>query len=297
MNDKVKKNIRVIRASAMKMSEGPLVNKYAHGKTAETTAISKVTKDGTLADVVLTALYHIPAFDEASAVKMEQLVSAMREVQEACGCNKKLDTRYDLCNRLANHGWLDRTDDKRWFFIKSAQNKIAGGGMENENGSNEASPQSAPSREGFSLPPQKTPEANDLQSPEDRVPTTIYRILRDTELSRRIKYEHGYKCQVCNHTIQLPDGSYYAEAHHIKPLGIPHNGPDISGNILCLCPNHHAELDYGVAAISLSALRLIDSHAIDQKYVEYHNSHIYKPRSGGSGRTYAKSVAGSIILE
>ena len=143
MNDKAKKNIRVIRASAMTMPEGHLVNKYAHGKTAETTAISKVTKDGTLADVVLTALYHIPAFDEASAVKMEQLVSAMREVQEACGCNKKPDTRYDLCNRLANHGWLDRTDNKRWFFIKSAQNKIAGGGKENENGSNEASPASA----------------------------------------------------------------------------------------------------------------------------------------------------------
>lgn len=283
MNDKEKKNIRVIRASAMMMPEGPLVNKYAHGKTAETRAIRKVTKDGTLADVVLTALYHIPAFDAASAVKMKQLVSAMLEVQKACGYDKKIYEKgqSDLCNQLANHGWLDRTDDTRWFFIKSAQSKIAGGGKENENGGNEASPQPEPSREGFALPPQKTPEANDLQSPEDRVPTTIYRILRDTELSRRIKYEHGYKCQVCNHTIQLPDGSYYAEAHHIKPLGIPHNGPDISGNILCLCPNHHVELDYGVTAISLSALRLIDSHAIDPKYVEYHNSHIYKPRPGG----------------
>lgn len=152
MNDRAKKNIRVIRTSAMKMPEGPLVNKYAHGKTAENKAISKVTKDGTLADVVLTALYHIRAFDAASAVKMKQLVSAMREVQEACGCNKKLDTRYDLCNRLANHGWLDKTDDTRWFFIESAQNKITGGRKGDENGSNEASPQPAPSGAGFGNP-------------------------------------------------------------------------------------------------------------------------------------------------
>lgn len=283
MNDKAKKNIRVIRASAMTMQEGSLVNKYAHGKTADTRAIRKVLKDGTLADVVLTALYHICAFDAVSAVKMEQLVSAMLEVRTACGYTKEIYKKghSDLCNQLTNHGWLGKTDDTRWFFIKSAQNKITDGGKENEGGSNEASPQPAPLREGFALPPQKTPEANDLQSPEDRVPTTIYRILRDTELSRRIKYEHGYKCQICNHTIQLPDGSYYAEVHHIKPLGIPHNGPDISGNILCLCPNHHAELDYGVTAISLSTLHLIAGHAIDTKYVEYHNSRIYKPRPGG----------------
>lgn len=153
MNDRAKKNIRVIRTSAMKMPEGPLVNKYAHGKTAENTAISKVTKDGTLADVVLTALYHIRAFNPASAVKMKQLVSAMREVQKVCGYKKDISNTYsDLCNRLANHGWLDKTDDTRWFFIESAQNKITGGRKGDENGSNEASPQPAPSGAGFGNP-------------------------------------------------------------------------------------------------------------------------------------------------
>ena len=124
MNDKAKKNIRVIRTSAMKMPEWPLVNKYAHGKTAETTAISKVIRDGTLADVVLTALYHTRAFDAASAVKMKRLVSAMREVQKVCGYNKDISNTYsDLCNRLANHGWLDKTDNTQWFLSRALKIK------------------------------------------------------------------------------------------------------------------------------------------------------------------------------
>lgn len=117
-----------------------------------------------------------------------------------------------------------------------------------------------------------TREANDLTEPPGRIQTTTYRILRDTELARRIKRLHKYKCQICGLTIRLPDGSHYAEAHHIRPLGSPHSGPDIVGNVLCLCPNHHAELDIGASQITLSRLRIRDGHTIDPKYIEYHNS-------------------------
>jgi hypothetical protein len=122
-----------------------------------------------------------------------------------------------------------------------------------------------------------TQEASDIaDAPADRVATTTYRILRDTELARRVKAIHRFECQLCGHTIQLPDGSRYAEAHHVQPLGRPHNGPDTIGNILCVCPNHHAELDYGVSSLSLSAIRHFDSHAIEPRYVEYHNRQIHK---------------------
>jgi hypothetical protein len=122
-----------------------------------------------------------------------------------------------------------------------------------------------------------TQEAADLAEPSpERVATTTYRILRDTELARQVKLLHEFKCQVCERTIELPDGSRYAEAHHIQPLGQPHNGPDVIGNILCLCPNHHAEFDLGVSAITLSALRCCDGYAISQKYVDYHNQNIHK---------------------
>lgn len=123
-----------------------------------------------------------------------------------------------------------------------------------------------------------TKEANDLPSPQpERIATTTYRILRDTELARQVKVAHEFRCQICGHTIELADGSRYAEAHHIQPLGAPHNGPDVIGNILCLCPNHHAELDYLVAPISVTAFRHADAHPVDLKYVDYHNRLLQEP--------------------
>lgn len=125
-------------------------------------------------------------------------------------------------------------------------------------------------------PVSPTPEAVDLTSPlPERVPTTVHRIIRDTELARRVKALHRYKCQICGHTIQLPDGSFYAEAHHIQPLGKPHNGPDERGNILCLCPNHHAELDYGSRRLALPELTVVAGHVVEPRYLDYHNQKIF----------------------
>ncbi len=126
-----------------------------------------------------------------------------------------------------------------------------------------------------------TPQATDMpHEPPGRSAAIIYRILRDTELARRIKEMHQYRCQICGHFILLPEGFRYAEAHHIQPLGHPHNGPDSIGNILCLCPNHHAELDYGVVSISLSSLRQFEDHPVDSKFVDYHNCKIHRPGIG-----------------
>ena len=69
-------------------------------------------------------------------------------------------------------------------------------------------------------------------------------------------------------------------AHHIQPLGQPHNGPDVIGNIICVCPNHHAELDYGVSSLLLPSLRHSTGHNIDAKYTDYHNQIILKSANG-----------------
>jgi hypothetical protein len=106
----------------------------------------------------------------------------------------------------------------------------------------------------------------------DRVLTTTFRIARDTEKVRRVKRIHRNECQICGRTIELPNGSRYSEGHHIKPLGSEHNGPDEICNILCVCPNHHAELDYCASPIDLSTLRTSRLHPIDPVFVEYHNS-------------------------
>lgn len=73
------------------------------------------------------------------------------------------------------------------------------------------------------------------QFPERKLQET-YRILRDTKLARQIKLLNYHRCQLCDNLIVLTDGKNYSEAHHIKPLGRPHYGPDIAGNIIVLCP-------------------------------------------------------------
>ena len=119
-------------------------------------------------------------------------------------------------------------------------------------------------------------QAMDLEPPE-RVKVETYRILRDTKLARHIKDLHNQECQICGTTIELPGGKRYAEAHHIQPLGSPHNGPDTAGNVMVLCPNHHAMCDYRAIKIQLDSLSLHPDHVIDQTFVNYHNSLFVPP--------------------
>jgi hypothetical protein len=122
------------------------------------------------------------------------------------------------------------------------------------------------------LDPPLTPKAADLEAPPERVQAIEYRILRDTELARRIKWLHAYRCQICGLRIELPDGSFYAGAHHIQPLGDSHKGRDDARNILCVCPNDHAKLDLGAIALDLAALGRADGHTVGLEYIKYHNN-------------------------
>jgi putative restriction endonuclease len=121
------------------------------------------------------------------------------------------------------------------------------------------------------LKPPKSPERHEV---------TTTRVVRDTEMSRRIKKLYDYTCQICGTRLETPAGAY-AEGAHIKPLGVPHNGPDVESNLLCLCPNHHVLLDDGAIAISndftvigLNApAKLTLRHKVEIEYVRYHREH------------------------
>jgi len=123
-----------------------------------------------------------------------------------------------------------------------------------------------------------TPKAVDIsdgtQDPS-RSKQEVYRILRDTQLARQLKLLHHHKCQLCGDTINLSNDALYSEAHHIKPLGKPHNGPDVAENILVLCPNHHVMVDYGAIQLDMSKIRTHPSHIIQRDYICYHNEEIY----------------------
>ncbi len=113
----------------------------------------------------------------------------------------------------------------------------------------------------INVPTKNEPQSPDY-NPAGRVKTIISRLIRDTKLSRLTKAENNWKCQICGKSIQLPNGFYYSEGHHLKPLGGEHQGPDIEGNIIILCPYHHTEFDYGSIAINpeTKLIEHIDSH-------------------------------------
>lgn len=95
------------------------------------------------------------------------------------------------------------------------------------------------------------------KGPTPRVKRTQYVRLRNTLLASSVKERYSFRCQVCHSTVQLADRNY-AESHHIRPLGHPHNGSDIESNILVACPNHHVMLDRG--ALSIEPDSLLVSH-------------------------------------
>lgn len=116
-------------------------------------------------------------------------------------------------------------------------------------------------------------EAVDI-GPPPRADFTVSRVIRDSALVRKIKTECGHRCQLCGTPFYLGDGQLYSEAHHLQPLGGEHRGPDTKSNILLVCPNHHAQLDFG--AIHLDEEEIwYEKHGPSRKFVRYHNERVF----------------------
>lgn len=111
------------------------------------------------------------------------------------------------------------------------------------------------------------------------------RLLRDRAIVNSLKQQYDHTCQVCGHRLYQASDTGYSEVHHLKPLGTPHNGPDVPENMLVVCPNHHADFDNGMLAVrpgeytivhdydetlTGSTLDLQQSHTIAETFLEYH---------------------------
>lgn len=124
--------------------------------------------------------------------------------------------------------------------------------------------------------PTGNPDPITLELPPRRLVQTNA-IIRNAEIAYRVKELYKYRCQICGTTIPTSTG-FYAEAAHIRPLGDPHDGPDVISNLLCLCPNHHKMLDhFGITIdddLNVSdghgQLKVAASHPLDLNFIKYH---------------------------
>ena len=61
--------------------------------------------------------------------------------------------------------------------------------------------------------------------------------VRNQWLSESLKAYYDCRCQICGRDFYPDYGVAFSETHHIQYLA--QGGPDISGNIVVICPNHH----------------------------------------------------------
>lgn len=115
-------------------------------------------------------------------------------------------------------------------------------------------------------------------TPADRRESTVYRVVRNSALSEKVKRLHDFRCQICTVRLETQFGPY-AEGAHILPLGQGHGGPDVLENLLCLCPNDHVQFDYGALFVlddlvvedregrRVGKLRMVPEHSINPQYL------------------------------
>jgi putative restriction endonuclease len=130
-------------------------------------------------------------------------------------------------------------------------------------------------------PTELPPELAQPGHPAPRTSATVQRLVRNTAVTQRVKEIYRHTCQVCQQQLDTPPGPY-AEGAHIRPLGRPHDGPDVEANVLCLCPNDHVRFDFGVFVIEddysirtrdgkrLGRLLVKPLHRIDVAHLAYH---------------------------
>ena len=131
---------------------------------------------------------------------------------------------------------------------------------------------------------------DDYKSP-GRKESTTNRIIRSVANREKIKNLHQSRCQVCGTFLKKPDNTGIAIGAHIRGLGKPHDGPDTLDNMLCLCPNHHAQFDafsfyidpddhtiHGLDGEVEKRLITVKGHKINKEFLSYHKSLYHKNR-------------------
>lgn len=95
---------------------------------------------------------------------------------------------------------------------------------------------------------QALPESPEGNAAPQRTRRTISQVKRLAEVRKHVLKSYRFTCQACSVKLMIKDQPY-AEGAHIRAVGYPHNGPDSTDNMLCLCPNCHAQFDAGAITV------------------------------------------------
>ena len=147
--------------------------------------------------------------------------------------------------------------------------------------------QSVQSIEGLKTSLTNTFKSSYLETQRENV--NVNKIIRDPKNAEMIKSIYDFRCQVCRIRLDTPYKRPIAIGAHIKGLGTPHNGPDNIENMLCLCPNHHDQLDkysYSINPLDHSIIGLKEfqnqklfkekKHKLNNLFLEYHYQYFLK---------------------
>ncbi|QKW31654.1 HNH endonuclease [Nocardiopsis flavescens] len=221
-------------------------------------ATGKQIADQSLEDSGNAALY--------TSLLEGQLVRVLRGAQADSPHAPDHGYRYDGLYRVAEYGWKTGADGYQVVQFTLTQ---------------EDSEAEVPS--SISAPTESTEsERVGTVGPAPTKAFTAQRPVRNTKVTRTVKEWHGGRCQLCGITLTVPSG-VYSEGAHIQALGAPHHGPDITSNVLCLCPNCHVQFDTGAVIVTDDLLIVrngvaegqlitVPKHKIGIEYLQSHRA-------------------------
>jgi putative restriction endonuclease len=107
----------------------------------------------------------------------------------------------------------------------------------------------------------------------------VTRRIRDSAMSRELKKAYRQRCQICGESIPGDGNRSYSEGAHVRPLGRPHFGQDDRSNLLCLCPNHHTQLDIGGMVIQDDWTVVVPSSLLSVGQLSFRSDHQLLPEN------------------
>ena len=132
-----------------------------------------------------------------------------------------------------------------------------------------------------------------LSNAESKRPSyvQVLRRSRNPINSAWIRKYYEDRCQICGTQLRVSLDGTSSDAAHVRPIGVPHLGPDRIDNMMCLCPHDHRRFDNGgiwleeigsnlTPKTSIRGLRLnrridfVDGHNFDVAHAAWHRANI-----------------------